>query len=641
MGPLVSESWCHQRPTLHLGASPKGTRGDVHRTREDGASDSVIEHEAQGRSPGLPPPARVAPSYEYTELPLRVGLSSRAGPVRELNEDYAAYFMPDDAASRRARGSLFLVADGMGGHQAGEIASREAVTRVIQEYLADDTSEPGKSLLRAIRLANRWVYEQAQSDQARQGMGTTLVAAVIRGRQVYVANVGDSRAYVANRTGITQITQDHSWVEEQVQAGLLTQAQAGRHPQRNLITRALGHRRDLEIDLFEGEMFPGDLLLLCTDGVSGALSAEQIARAVCEQPPASAAAALVTQAGVAGGDDNATALIVEALGAPAQWKDGNRSRATEAGLPGLHWLADWLNNPGLFHLGVKRQRLVVGLASMAFFLCLCSALVLFLAMGQGPQRRPVSAPQVAPLRDARLTGTSAEQLAHYLGYSDEAEMISAHQGQVNWSSLATADLWPSSPKVLLVGTARSWRCDVGDCVFVVRMAGTDHTVYYSAPADAESSLNGRMVRVLGSQQDQTPGLMAEFIERGNAWWVWWQPAWQIVYPGNLGQRTMWVYGTVERNPYGLLDTEEHTPLDRGSQVLVRGQWTEKGHSSAMTEEEVYQLQGGRYLPVSTQGVVVPQPTVTLQPTPTKGETKHSRQTVHVLTQHREREMSYE
>jgi serine/threonine protein phosphatase PrpC len=550
------------------------------------------------------------------ELNLRVGLSSEAGPVRELNEDYAAYHVPDDAASPRARGSIFLVADGMGGHQAGEVASREAVTRALQEYLTDDTREPGNNLRRAIRLANRWLYEEAQTNRATEGMGTTLVAAVIRGCRVFIANVGDSRAYVVNRTGITQITEDHSWVEEQVQAGVLTRVQAERHPQRNLITRALGHRPTVEVDLFEGEMLPGDTLLLCTDGVCGPLSEEAMAIAVRDQDPALSAAALVAQAGVAGGEDNATALVVRALpSGSAQREDEKATVAVGARRAELSWIGNWIHGPGLLRLGVRRQHLAVGLASAISFLCLCLALVLLPGVSQSLFQNLATAPQVAPLRDDRLVGSSPEQMAGYLGYLDEADMVSAHPGLVNWANMANADLWPATPKLFLAGTARSWKCEAGDCVFVIRMADTDRSVYYPTVTDGGPSLDGRLVRVLGSQQGEKPGLMAEFIERGRDWWAWWQPAWQIVYPGDLWNKTIWVYGAVDPQPNGLLEPKQSLDLDRGSQVLVRGQWIEGRRSSVLNEEQVYKLQGDRYGPVSGQELPIPQPTVTLQPTP--------------------------
>jgi hypothetical protein len=141
-------------------------------------------------------------------------------------------------------------------------------------------------------------------------MGTTLVAAVILGRKVYLANVGDSRAYMVNRAGIDQITVDHSWVEEQMQAGLLTAEQARRHPQRNLVTRALGSRSSVEVDLFEGLMGEQDTLILCSDGLTTHLEDWELEAAVRQHPPQEAAQLLIDTANKRGGGDNITVLIV-------------------------------------------------------------------------------------------------------------------------------------------------------------------------------------------------------------------------------------------------------------------------------------------------------------------------------------------
>ena len=234
------------------------------------------------------------------------------GRKRPHNEDYVEYYVPTDPQQRARKGAAYLVADGMGGHQAGEVASQGAVDLVIRQYYSDPDPDVGASIVRAIRAANKQIHSQAQADPSKSGMGTTLVAAVVLGRKVYVANVGDSRAYLINRTGITQITDDHSWVEEQVRAGLLTPEQARRHPQRNLVTRALGSKPMVEVDLFEGEISAGDTLLLCSDGLTGRVDDQEIAAKVREHLPTDAARLLVAQANERGGNDNITVLIVRA-----------------------------------------------------------------------------------------------------------------------------------------------------------------------------------------------------------------------------------------------------------------------------------------------------------------------------------------
>lgn len=235
---------------------------------------------------------------------------SDTGRVRPHNEDYVDFYEPPDPAERARKGRIYLVADGMGGHQAGEVASRGAVEQAIAHYYADPSRDVGRSLVRAVQGANEQIHAQAKADPSKSGMGTTLVAAVVLGRRVYVANVGDSRAYLINKTNMTQITEDHSWVEEQVRAGLLTHEQAKRHPQRNLVTRALGSKPSVEVDLFEGEISQGDVLLLCSDGLTGRVDDREIAAIIRAHPPHEAARMLVAAANERGGGDNITVLIV-------------------------------------------------------------------------------------------------------------------------------------------------------------------------------------------------------------------------------------------------------------------------------------------------------------------------------------------
>jgi serine/threonine protein phosphatase PrpC len=243
-------------------------------------------------------------------LDLQIVKLTDVGRLRPHNEDYLDYYVPPDPRQLERKGAIFVVADGMGGHQAGEVASQGAVKLVIGQYYGDTTHDIGTGLVRAFRAANQHIYSQAQADPSKSGMGTTLVAAVILGRKVYLANVGDSRAYLINDKGISQITEDHSWVEEQVRAGLLSAEQAYRHPQRNLLTRALGSKPNVDVDLFEGELGEGDSLLLCTDGLTGRVEDSEIAAIVQEHPPEEAARLLVAQANERGGNDNISVLIV-------------------------------------------------------------------------------------------------------------------------------------------------------------------------------------------------------------------------------------------------------------------------------------------------------------------------------------------
>jgi serine/threonine protein phosphatase PrpC len=268
---------------------------------------------AQGPSPQKPSDS-LQPEGE-TSLPsldLVVAKVTDVGRARPHNEDFVDCHVPTDPQQMAHKGSIYLTADGMGGHQAGEVASKGAVELVIGQYYNDTSHDIGTSLVRAFRAANQQIYEWARADAAKAGMGTTLVAAVILGRKVYVASVGDSRVYLVNKQGIRQITEDHSWVEEQIKAGLLGRDEARRHPQRNVVTRALGSKPVVDVDLFEGTISEEDTLVLCTDGLTGLVEDREIAAIVAAHPPEEAARLLVAQANERGGTDNISVVIVHA-----------------------------------------------------------------------------------------------------------------------------------------------------------------------------------------------------------------------------------------------------------------------------------------------------------------------------------------
>jgi len=210
-----------------------------------------------------------------------------------------------------SKGALFVVADGMGGHAAGEVASEIAVDTVSNMYYQEDSNDVAVSLLRAIRRANASIHQRAAENLLRTGMGTTCVAAVLRGNMAYIANVGDSRAYLLRGNNVKQISQDHSWVAEQVRAGLLTEEQARTHAQRNVITRCLGTQAEVDVDVFHEELHEGDLLVLCSDGLSGLVSDEELQRIVEQFVPQESVYHLVERANENGGPDNITAIVVQ------------------------------------------------------------------------------------------------------------------------------------------------------------------------------------------------------------------------------------------------------------------------------------------------------------------------------------------
>ena len=180
------------------------------------------------------------------------------GRRREMNQDYV--FASETAVGQLP--NLFLVADGMGGHKAGEYASRFTVEKIVEELSASQQTKPVAAIRDALVTANRLLIREAKEDSAKSGMGTTVVAATIIGTHLHVANVGDSRLYVTDHEAIRQITRDHSLVEEMVRLGEMNKAEAKDHPDKNIITRAIGVTTDLIVDFFEVELKPGDTVLM-------------------------------------------------------------------------------------------------------------------------------------------------------------------------------------------------------------------------------------------------------------------------------------------------------------------------------------------------------------------------------------------
>jgi serine/threonine protein phosphatase PrpC len=244
------------------------------------------------------------------QLRLDVAQLTDVGRKRPHNEDNMAYVIPKDPQVMARKGALFIVADGMGGHAAGEVASEIAVDTVSKVYYQDDSDDVAVSLLHAIKRANALIHQRAAENMMRSGMGTTCVSAVLRGGTAYIANVGDSRAYLVRRGTIKQVSQDHSWVEEQVRAGLLTRDQARSHVQRNVITRCLGTQPEVEIDVFSERLEEGDSFILCSDGLAGPVPDEELGRIVDQYVPQEGVYHLIERANENGGPDNITAVIM-------------------------------------------------------------------------------------------------------------------------------------------------------------------------------------------------------------------------------------------------------------------------------------------------------------------------------------------
>ncbi len=241
---------------------------------------------------------------------VKMGAKTDLGRVRDNNEDKFDFFEPEDPAIMAAKGSFYAVADGMGGHSAGQIACELALKTVLSNYYADPSSDKDACLRRAVVEANSLIYDTAQAIPDRQGMGTTLTAAVLCEDRLLIAQVGDSRAYLLRGGRITQVTDDHSWVAEQVRLGTMTLAEAQVSPFRNIITRSVGTAAAVEPDLFTQEVQPGDTFVLCSDGLTGHVEPEEIQAIAESQSPSAAAMALIDLANERGGRDNITALVL-------------------------------------------------------------------------------------------------------------------------------------------------------------------------------------------------------------------------------------------------------------------------------------------------------------------------------------------
>lgn len=227
---------------------------------------------------------------------------SDIGRVRTHNEDAVL-----------AQPPLFVVADGLGGHEAGEVASSIAV-ETLRDHAPRRPDAP--ALARAVKAANRSVIRAAREGVGRAGMGTTMTAVIIEGTHIAVAHVGDSRAYLLHDGRLEQVTEDHSMVADMVRRGQLTEEESRVHPNRSVITRALGTDSNMAADAFELDAHPGDRLLLCSDGLTGMLEDASIAESLgAYRDPTVAGQALIAEANAAGGHDNISVVIVDIEGA--------------------------------------------------------------------------------------------------------------------------------------------------------------------------------------------------------------------------------------------------------------------------------------------------------------------------------------
>ena len=237
------------------------------------------------------------------------------GKVRTRNED--SYLVDNELG-------LYMVADGMGGHAGGDQASQTAVAEIknaingdIQENgNATASSESGSRteaesrLINAVKIANEKIHDRSQIDESVRGMGTTITALLVHDNVATIGHVGDSRAYILRDGKLSQITEDHSWVNEQVKAGLLKPEDAKNHPYKNVITRSLGHERGVYVDVMSLDMQPGDKYFICSDGLSNLVDDAEVQSIVANNETNDALESLVSLANSRGGHDNITMVIL-------------------------------------------------------------------------------------------------------------------------------------------------------------------------------------------------------------------------------------------------------------------------------------------------------------------------------------------
>jgi protein phosphatase len=256
------------------------------------------------REPALPRCVPILKAAARTDL----------GRVRENNEDKYEIYETEDPTLLATRGCLYMVADGMGGHAAGQIASELTLKQLVVSYYDNPTASVANALDEAVTVANGYVFSVASTVLERSGMGTTLTALAMVQDKAFVAQVGDSRAYLLRDGEIRQVTNDHTWVAEQVRMGYLALEEAEQSPYRNVITRAIGTQPEVECDLFEEEARIGDIWVLCSDGLTGHVEDDEIRLIASTQNPAETCRQLVELAGARGGRDNITVLTVAVRG---------------------------------------------------------------------------------------------------------------------------------------------------------------------------------------------------------------------------------------------------------------------------------------------------------------------------------------
>ncbi|WP_338872901.1 Stp1/IreP family PP2C-type Ser/Thr phosphatase [Spirosoma sp. SC4-14] len=264
----------------------------------------------------IPQPTDTLPENTLPISDINAIVRSDLGNIRQNNEDTGLFVRLADEGIRRMKGYLLLVADGMGGHLAGEVASQMAAEIVNREYVAHrDTIE--KSLMRAFQVANRQIFDEAQQHDAFRGMGTTCTVIVVHEQQLYFAHIGDSRAYLFKAGQLVQLTEDHTYIQELLRNGEITPEAAANHPNRNVLTQAMGTKATVQIDvgrcLLPFDM--GDRLLLCSDGLYEYCTETDLIQLLSLENLPDVADKLIEMAKTRGGHDNITVVLAERISA--------------------------------------------------------------------------------------------------------------------------------------------------------------------------------------------------------------------------------------------------------------------------------------------------------------------------------------
>ncbi|HEX2946548.1 MAG TPA: Stp1/IreP family PP2C-type Ser/Thr phosphatase [Clostridia bacterium] len=241
---------------------------------------------------------------------LKFAAGTDRGLIREINED-SYRILPGSSESP----CVFIIADGMGGHNCGEVASSMAVAHLGEAITSEgagicSSKDVGAELRRLVEDTNRVVFDKSLERPEVNGMGTTLTMAVIDGNTITAAHVGDSRLYLIRKGKMQQLTEDHSYIGELVKKGSLTREEAEHHPGKNIITRAIGSSRDLEVDILSLKIDREDIFMLCTDGLTNMLGEDEIYNVIVENDPETACSELIEAAKTKGGEDNITVIVI-------------------------------------------------------------------------------------------------------------------------------------------------------------------------------------------------------------------------------------------------------------------------------------------------------------------------------------------